>query len=167
MLGVDGVVVVSEWPVVSATAGSVDVFPRSRVGLKRRGVDSEEDGEGEEARKGEFSTQEDQEEEEKDENEMGFPPGPALFCRTRAVLVDREEQGGREDENEEEEEQQPLPPYSSFSSSSWLSHSPLSKLASLQQSAVAATGAEAAAKRKLCIMSKAQDEERERKMEKM
>ncbi|KAM3572567.1 hypothetical protein VYU27_005451 [Nannochloropsis oceanica] len=48
MLGVDGTLVVSEWPVVSATAGSVDVFPLSRAGLKPRSVDSDQDGEGEE-----------------------------------------------------------------------------------------------------------------------
>lgn len=161
MLGVDGTLVVSEWPVVSATAGSVDVFPLSRAGLKPRSVDSDQDGEGEEVSEGELMTQE----EEKDENEMEFPPGPALFCRTRAVLVDLEEQGGRDGENGEEEEPHPLSPIN-FSSSP-LPHFPLSKHSSLQPPAVGARRLTGVAKRKVCVTSKAQNGERERKMERM
>jgi len=138
-LGLDGVVVVSEWPVVSATAGAVDVFPLSRVGLTP--MDSESEDEDEEGREGGFQ------EEEKDEDEMCFPPGPALFCRTRAVLVDREEDDeGREDGEEEDDEErhQPLSPFKSSYSSS-LSHSSLFKLASFQTSEATAPSAVAAA----------------------
>jgi len=120
------VVVVSEWPVVSATAGAVDVFPLSRVGLTP--MDSESEDEDEEGREGGFQ------EEEKDEDEMCFPPGPALFCRTRAVLVDREE--------DDEERHQPLSPFKSSSSSS-LSHSSLFKLTSFQPSEATAPSARA------------------------
>lgn len=91
-LGLDAVLVLPQWPRVLPHEGAVDVFPLPQAGTAL--VEGMEEGL----------------DEEKDEEDMLLPVGPALFRRTCAVLVAREEGGGVEEDGELEEGRQPLSP---------------------------------------------------------